>query len=329
MLTERLPWHDALWRRLGERLAAGRFPHALLFTGPEGVGKRELAAALAEALLCQAPPAPGQACGACRACHLIGLGAHPDLLRVAPEEGSRQIRIDQIRGLNEFLSLKSQYGGYRVGLIVPADQMNVAAANSLLKTLEEPAPNAVLLLTADRPARLPATIRSRCQQLSVAPPAAEQASEWLRRRQREEAQALLGLAGGAPLRALALEEEGTAEHFAGLLGSLEAIKQGRRDPVAVADAALAAGAKVVVPLWSSLVFDLVRAGSGGAPRFGEPERLHGLVKGLDLVQLHRFLDRLSEARRQLDHPLNEQLLLEDLFTGWQRLVRPAAAEVRR
>jgi DNA polymerase-3 subunit delta' len=327
--TERLPWHAELWRRLAERLQAGRFPHALLVTGLEGLGKRQLVAALSETLLCQSRSPEGVPCGDCRACRLIPQQAHPDLLWIEPEGTSRQIKVDQIRALNEFLALKSQYGGHRVAVLSPADQMNLAAANSLLKTLEEPSAGAVLLLTASRPAQLPATIRSRCQQLAIAPPPVEEATRWLEQQGAADAAALLELASGAPLRALALAQAGTAGRFNELLNVLEAVKQGRRDPVSVAQACLQPGARAIVPLWASLLYDLVRVASGGAPRYGEPGRLHALIKGLDLLQLHGFLDRLSEARRQLDHPLNEQLLLEDLLVGWQRLTqRPASAPGR-
>ena len=329
MAVERLPWHAEHWQRLAERIEAGRLPHALLITGLEGLGKRQLALALAEGLLCKSPLATARACGECQACHLISLGAHPDLMIVEPEEGGRQIRIDQIRALNEFLSLKSQYGGHRVGVITPAEQMNLASANSLLKTLEEPSAGAVLLLTASRPARLPATIRSRCQQLPIAAPEPEQARDWLRQQNGGDAAELLELAAGAPLRALQLSAQDTAAHYEALINSLEAIKQGRRDPVSIAESALAAGGRVVVPLWANIAVDLVRICGGGRPRYGEPGRLQGLANGLDLVQLHRFIDRLTEARRQLDMSPNEQLLLEDLFIGWHKLVRVAATEVRR
>lgn len=325
MRAETLPWHEAAWRSLARRLEEGRMPHALLVSGPQGLGKREFIAAFAAGLLCRSPVAPGRGCGECQACHLVASGAHPDLSWVEPSEGKRQIVIDQVRALGEFLSLKSQYGGYRVGLIYPADAMNLAAANGLLKTLEEPAPGALLLLAANRSARLPATIRSRCQRVEIGPPPREQGREWLLSRGAAQAAELLELAGGAPLRALQLAEEGVAEHYRSLLAGLEGLRQGRRDPVALAESALAAGARTVVTLWLQLAVELARAGAGATPRYGDADRLRALAKGLDLVELHRFMDRLLDARRQLDQTPNEQLLLEELFIGWQRLSRTAAA----
>lgn len=325
MHAELLPWHEGPWQGLTRRIESGRLPHALLITGPQGVGKREFILALATGLLCQNPTAQGLACGACQACHLLSQGAHPDLRWVTLREGKRQILIDQVRELAEFLSLKSQYGGYRLGLIEPADAMNLAAANSLLKTLEEPAPGALLVLHASRPARLPATIRSRCQRVALAPPGRTQAVEWLKSRGGEEAAELLELAAGAPLRALELAEEGVIDQYRSLLAGLEGIRQGRRDPVTLAEGALTAGARGVVTLWLQLAGELARAGAGAKPRYGEADRLRALAKGLDLVELHRFMDRLLEARRQLDQSPNEQLLLEELFIGWQRLTRVPAA----
>src|SRR5690606_14968084 len=174
-LAEPLPWHAEAWTRLQAQIRRQALPHALLISGLPGLGKRRLAEQLAAALLCEAGRNELQACGRCRACRPLVQGAHPDLFVVTPEEEGRQVRVDQVRGLIDQLALKSQYGGYRVGLIDPADRMNAAAANALLKTLEEPPPGVVLLLVAARPSLLPATIRSRCQQLTLSPPPAEQA----------------------------------------------------------------------------------------------------------------------------------------------------------
>jgi len=328
--AELLPWHRSVWQGLTARLDAERLPHALLLTGPAGLGKHALALNLAHALLCREPRADRQACGRCSACHLIASGAHPDLQRVELEEGSRQIKVDQIRELNAFLALKSQYGGFRVGVIAPADQMNVAAANGLLKTLEEPPPGAVVILVASRPTLLPITIRSRCQQVPVATPPAVQAREWLRVQPGgSEAIEVLGLAGGAPLAALELAAAGTAARRVELRRTLEELHSGRMTPVEAAESWQAAGAAALVPLLHGLLTDLIRLATLGdaVEGIGDAGRLRALWQGLDLVLLYKYLDRVVEVRRHLAHPLNEQLLLEELFIGWQRL-RPLPATGR-
>src|SRR5690625_1868383 len=209
--AERLPWHADVWERLQSRLQDGSMPHALLMTGLPGLGKRTLAFELAAAMLCTAPTSAGFSCEACLSCRLLAQSAHPDFFTVELEEGRRQIVIDQIRALSERLTLSSQYGSYRIGLIDPADQMNSAAANALLKTLEEPPEGVILMLTAARPSRLPATIRSRCQQVQLTPPTTAVAKAWLQAQGNPRAAAALGLALGAPLRALQLEQDGALE----------------------------------------------------------------------------------------------------------------------
>ncbi len=172
------PWLQAPWRRLQERRSGDRLPHALLLAGPSGVGKVLLARELAEALLCTAPRSDGRACGACRACRLINAGSHPDLFRLESVEG-RAIPVEGVRALREVLALRSQYGGWRIAWIATAERMTNAAANALLKTLEEPGPQSLLLLVSDRPDLLPATVRSRCQRLALPIPPRAQALGWL------------------------------------------------------------------------------------------------------------------------------------------------------
>jgi DNA polymerase-3 subunit delta' len=173
------------WRSLSSALANGRLHHALLFAAPAGMGKRALVDAFAGAALCERRDAQGFACGACRACMLVAAGSHPDLVRVGLElrdDGKQrtEITIDQMRALSQRLSMSSQFGGLQIALVDPADRLNASAANGLLKTLEEPAASTVIVLVADDAARLPATIRSRCQRIDLREPSREEALAWLR-----------------------------------------------------------------------------------------------------------------------------------------------------
>jgi DNA polymerase III subunit delta' len=218
-----LPWLDDHVQALHERLEANRLGHAPLIQGPEGVGKRQLARWLVQRLLCLSPNGSAP-CGECRACQLLATGGHPDYFEIDIPEDRQVIPVDMIRDLIEKMQLTPSIGQARVGLIVSADAMNRNAANALLKTLEEPAPGAWLVLCSDQPASLPATIRSRCQKVALRPPAAEQAEQWLGEvcpdipeAQRRIA---LSLTGGAPLAARAMLEDGDLERGLAILSTL-------------------------------------------------------------------------------------------------------------
>lgn len=236
-MVERLPWHEPVWRQLQARRAAARLPHALLLVGRGGLGKLQFAHRWAAALLCKAPEASGDACGHCRACHLFQAGSHPDYALLQPAEEGKVLKVDQIRQLGEFLGLTAQYGGYKVALLAPADALNLHAANSLLKTLEEPPGNALLMLVTANPARMPATVRSRCQWLRFEPPAAEVALPWLASRCPPglEPQSLLALAGGAPLAALAAAEPQSWSRRQQLFESYQQVLAGSADPIRAAE----------------------------------------------------------------------------------------------
>ncbi|MFA5081448.1 MAG: DNA polymerase III subunit delta', partial [Hydrogenophilaceae bacterium] len=204
------PWNRDLWQELtGDR---ARLPHALLLYGPRGIGKREFAAGLAQWLLCESP-GPDGACGHCKSCGWYEQGAHPDFKLVEPaaesvredelgKKGGKYITINEIRSLGDFLGLVSHQGGWRVVVVQPAELLNAAAANALLKTLEEPPANVLIVLVAHQPRRLPATVRSRCRKLAVGLPASEQARAWLAEQGMQAPMAILDEVGGAPLLAI-------------------------------------------------------------------------------------------------------------------------------
>ncbi|HJR75031.1 MAG TPA: DNA polymerase III subunit delta' [Luteimonas sp.] len=179
------PWQRRVYDQACEAIDAGRLAHGLLFCGPANLGKRSVAERLALRLLCLQPGAGGEPCGQCRACQLLAAGTHPDyavISFVPNREGTRmrtEIVIEQIRELSEKLTLTPQYGSAQVAIIDPADAVNHAACNALLKTLEEPVPGRYLWLVSAHPARLPATIRSRCQKLEFRLPPQAEASAWL------------------------------------------------------------------------------------------------------------------------------------------------------
>jgi len=197
------PWLDGARAQVAAALAAGRLGHALLIQGPAGIGKLALAEFIGRLALCERPgSAP---CGACAACHLHAAGNHPDLHRVGLVDEKKQVAVEDVRQLIEKLTLRSYRGGRKVAIIDPADLMSTSGANSLLKTLEEPSADALLILTVARPDRLPATIASRCQRILLRAPPAPVALAWLAAIDPAvDWRGPLALAAGAPLAALRL-----------------------------------------------------------------------------------------------------------------------------
>lgn len=209
-VAQALPWIQPISDRIVQQYAKQRLGHALLLVGQEGVGKRLLLRELSQFLLCtnqqQGP------CGECASCHLFNAGSHPDLLMVEPEEKGKQIKIEQIRKVTEFVNTTAQRGHSKVVLLGPAEAMNINASNALLKSLEEPSANVTLLLYSHQPSGLLATIKSRCQQFSVYSPEFNQALNWLQQNNdaqlsEQAANSVLRLASGAPLKALDMIEQ--------------------------------------------------------------------------------------------------------------------------
>ncbi len=309
-----LPWHEALWQRLRAQWQAGRPPHALLLAGPAGTGKRQFAAALAASLLCRSVDADGYACGRCRGCELFATGHHPDWLRVGPEGSSRTIRIDAVREVAGFLAQTAQQGGCKVVELAPAEAMNRHAANALLKSLEEPAGESLLLLVADHPALLPATLRSRCQRLTMVAPASTETLPWLLSVAPDEASAgeALAEAGGRPLLARELLDPARRTQRRQRDAALLQLLRGETDPVSLA-AAWQDQADDALQEW--LIQRLQRGVScalGGQAPQTDLERAWASTNPRSLL---RWLDQLlQQRRRQLAGVVpNRQLALESML----------------
>lgn len=176
-----LPWLEPAFAKLQQAVAANTLAHAYLLGGAPGIGKRSFARAMVESQLAKNSAASGNRAGHAEASALLASGSHPDLLWVAAEQDGRDIKIDQVRQLADFMVRSAHSGGPKFAVIEGADRLNGAAANALLKTLEEPNPNSHLLLISDLPGSLLATLRSRCQRLNLAEPAAAIGRSYLAR----------------------------------------------------------------------------------------------------------------------------------------------------
>jgi DNA polymerase-3 subunit delta' len=306
------PWHEAHWQRLQSRLARGALPHALLLCGPEGLGKRAFLQRFVRGLLC-GQPHDGEACGQCRTCLLLDAGTHPDYMTVSyglRKDGvqRREIVVDQIRELSARLAMASQFGGWQVVVIDPADAMNAAAANALLKTLEEPSPQTLLLLVADAPWRLPQTIRSRCQRIEFQLPPTAEAMDWLAAQGVVDPAAALEAAGGNPGLARAWAEQGALARRQAVRKDLAALAAGRAEPMEVARRWLDAEPGPCLWFAAQAARDEARArASGGATPLGSQ---------LDAEALADWFAGANRTRDALRGPLRGDLLLLELLAGW-------------
>jgi len=208
-LTPCPPWLVEDMAQLLERASADRLPHAILITSIAGMGKRAFSQCLAETLLCQ-KPSPKGACGECDACRQLLADAHPDFRKLVPEGANAAIKVDPVRSLVDWLQLTASQSSFRIALLEQADTLNRNAANSLLKTLEEPGEHAVLILSATRAGQLPATVRSRCQKITLKMSDKSLATQWLTGKVNDPELALLEASGG-PYLALANASDEHAE----------------------------------------------------------------------------------------------------------------------
>lgn len=323
------PWNLPLFRQLTSDRA--RMPHALLLHGPAGIGKRDLALALAQWAVCEVPGVDG-ACGVCDACNWFLQGNHPDFRQVEPIEaeteegakpakkGGRQISVEAVRAITDFLGLSAHRGGWRAAVIHPAEHMNIAAANALLKTLEEPPANVLLILVSHQPGRLLPTVISRCRKVSMSPPAPDVARDWLRQVGVQAPDDVLAEAGGAPLTALGYADPERGARRDAFLDQLA--KPASMDPCDVAKAYQ----DPIAETWGWLArwtVDLVSLRLAGVARYfqGRVEPAERLVRQADLAGLLEFQRELNDAARWLRHPLNTQLLLESWLIRYIQVTR--------
>ena len=323
-----LPWQTSNWQILAENLHNKRLAHGLLLHGVSGIGKKAFAIEFSHWLLCEQPLAD-KSCGECKSCKLIKADSNPDLLTLYPEVEGKAIKVDQIRDLIKKISLTSHGKGYRVIIIAPADALNINASNSLLKTLEEPPENTILILITDKPSKLMATIRSRTQMIRFDLPSQEQSMAWLNQQNINKAELVLNLSGGAPLAAAMMaEDEGLAIRDK-LFKNWQELASGNTDALESAAMWLKDGFKIIenLPLnWvSSWLTDMIKSLQGGQiesmANVDYAQTLQKLAGQVDLKSLYGLLDRLNDTIRLNDSPANQLMLIEGLLIHWAGLKR--------
>jgi len=328
-----LPWTESLWQRLHTALSVSRLGHAQLVVGQEGVGKRVLLREFAQTLLCAQAQQHNGPCGQCASCHLFTAGSHPDLLMVEPEEGSKQIKIEQVRQVTDFVNTTAQQSGRKVVLLGPAEAMNQNASNALLKSLEEPVSKVTLLLYSHMPSALLATIRSRCQQHSLAAPVWSEGLMWLQRNaELPNLDALLRLAKGAPLKALSLAEQDAHVQFMQFCQDMRDLASGNSAWVTVLGKWKNWEVQWLVAWFYELALDAQKAkGNIGLSELAIQE-LHNeslaIGQRSSISQLNGFTEKVVQCQQQLrsqGNP-NPAMLMETLVFDWLALLRQASAQ---
>ncbi|BBE09172.1 DNA polymerase III subunit delta' [Mycoavidus cysteinexigens] len=338
------PWQRKDWQRL--YALRPQWPSALLFHGQAGIGKVSFARYLAQGLLCEMPLTDGQPCNECAACHWFVAGNHPDYRILCPENlapaasdtaatqpsreeaqepekktraPSKEIKIEQVRALLDFCALGSHRSGRRVILLHPVEALNTAAANALLKTLEEPPVNVVFLLICTQITQLLPTIVSRCRRWPMHLPEPSQALDWLHEQGLEDAASALAHAAGSPLTALAdaRDENGALRRFA-----LDQLAAG------IACDPFACGAnlhKVPIPLvlsWlQAWLYDLTALRLANQIRYhpADQQALARCAQHLNPLRLVRYARTVNLRRVAENHPLNARLVFEELFLEYRSI----------
>ncbi|MBT8065749.1 MAG: hypothetical protein KJO09_00805 [Gammaproteobacteria bacterium] len=308
MNKKEITWLSNFAKTWKDRESHGRVPHAVLLTGPVGVGKRAAATWIAARHLGidTAAALPGYPTGAL---------AHSDLRWIAPLEDKQTIGIEQIRELAAEFSLTSYEGHGKAAIIEPANAMTHNAANSLLKTLEEPPGAAIMILIADRAGRLPATIFSRCQRIDIALPGEAEGLAWLDQLQPgTDWRGALRLAGGAPLAAVAALDQ--IDTHATMSRDFSAVAKGRSSPIEVASRWMKLDTAFVLDWMAREVQEAILVASNAAQAPVTPAIDESVLKRMDRRNLFCYLDIINRLRGQPKGSFNVQLTLESLLIDW-------------
>jgi DNA polymerase-3 subunit delta' len=319
-----LPWHRQQWQQWVQAIQQQRVPQALLISAHKGLGQYQLVTQFAQTLLCSDRLDNGYYCQKCPSCLLFNVGTHPDWLLISPEEDKKIIGIDAIRQLVNKLTLKPQFESYRVVLIHPAEQLNHAAANGFLKCLEEPNERTCIILLAEKPSRLPATIRSRCQKMILSIPALAVAKAWLHEQQiTENTDVLLSLAQGAPLLAKDYASDPFIKNRLPCFQAWLKVGQAELNPVILAEQWYKYDLNQLLFWQIGWISDMIKY------RYQkEPHNLYHadlkitlqtLAWKLNLKSLYQFYDLLVNRLQKIDTPINKQLLCEELLIHWATL----------
>lgn len=318
------PWQQTQWEFFTRIRHSDSIPHALLLSGPEGVGKHAFARILAASILCLQVNENGFACGSCKHCQLIGAGTYPDFVHLHRSEESSTITVDDIRNLISKIHLTRHFEAKKIALIEYAENMNASAANALLKTLEEPPDETLILLVTSSPLELPATIRSRCQFVAFHSPTEEQSLSWLNHQVNDvDWKPLLRMAQGAPLRAMQYHETELLDQRIRVIKGFLEVFEADSDPVEIAARIESIPFLLCFQWIQTVIVDLLRIkGAENPVTLENPDfyrSLLALAPRMQVPLLLEFWELVNERKRIFNISLNQRLFAESLLLRSRKL----------
>lgn len=319
MLQTLYPWQINLWQQLCDQLGTNRLPHALLISGAKGLAKNSFSDRIVASVLCLNRSDNQSSCGSCHSCQLLDAGSHPDHIEVRPEETGKQIKIEQIRNLRDKQQLTPSVSQWKTIVISPADNMNVNASNSLLKLLEEPQHNTILILISGHLEKLPITVRSRCQNYHLAAPSASKALDWLSHNTENNVDSLqlaklLQLAKGAPLAVVNMLNGGMSEQYQQVSQDFDLILQNKVNPILLASTWLKYDLVTVLNQLQYLIKDrLVELATNSSNYSSEQSQYSHYWQISDcIMQTIKLISSLNN--------INNTLLIEDFIVSVMRIM---------
>ncbi len=330
-LSKNYPWQTNVWQHLNQDNQ--RLPHALLLHGRAGIGKYDFARNLSQTLLCSSKSEQGHACGHCSSCNWFNDNSHPDFRLLSPEQEAdsednvvstkktkkkTQISVAQIRELGSFLSLTShRSNGLRIVLIHPAEALNIASANALLKMLEEPAEGVVFILVAHQLQRLLPTIISRCQKINMPIPDETQALAWLSGQGVQNAKQQLAYLEGSPIKVFIEQLQ-----FSQLTEIWRFLALGHKlEPHIAAPTLIENSVETGIIAVQKWLYDIVAMRLGNQIRYHVQytSALQVLAEKVNLSRLFDLQKKTDELRKLALHPLNHELQMESLLLEYTRI----------